>query len=515
MKRMKISKDDGVTGIPSKNDTPSSKMHGQANYMHPISGFDDDESYPADIRSRDTGKPGIKKVYIFTFILVIAMALVIAIIFFAKGMTQTSEADKLRKFLETEDSNGIKNGERISEVYDPHNTKSWSGVEWSGNQVTSIDWGTPSPAPSPRSPSLIDIKGCDERVVAPDNDSWLPEYMTKHVKSQNGNCLILRLGPVEYYEDGGDNYLDRVWEKTEVTELARQNGFSLIKTATGQVGWVKSHLIVSENVVGDISWNYNETTKTLTVSGSGSMDIGFSNLTLGDKFEKLVITDGVTSICDSAFKGNDKLREVYLPESLVDINDYAFSDCSNITEIHLPSGLKSLGVGAFQGCSSLRKINLPKGLTGPEWMSQPGTDRTPGIAFNLFARCSSLKSIEIPSDAECIGQSAFVDCRGLTEITIPDGVMTIGIYTFKDCAGLTELYIPASVNWIDCGAFEGCSNLRTVYLAGNVETFIHPFDECPNLKDIYFGGTQEQWNEMQEYCHDDWLSGVTVHFDSM
>ena len=36
-----------------------------------------------------------------------------------------------------------------------------------------------------------------------------------------------------------------VWEREQVTELARQNGFSLVSTADGQIGWVKSNLIVS------------------------------------------------------------------------------------------------------------------------------------------------------------------------------------------------------------------------------------------------------------------------------
>ena len=34
-------------------------------------------------------------------------------------------------------------------------------------------------------------------------------------------------------------------EREQVTELARQNGFSLVSTADGQIGWVKSNLIVS------------------------------------------------------------------------------------------------------------------------------------------------------------------------------------------------------------------------------------------------------------------------------
>ena len=44
----------------------------------------------------------------------------------------------------------------------------------------------------------------------------------------------------------GVNYLDLVWEEEEVTELARQNGFSLIRTQSGQIGWVPSDYLVSD-----------------------------------------------------------------------------------------------------------------------------------------------------------------------------------------------------------------------------------------------------------------------------
>ncbi len=94
-------------------------------------------------------------------------------------------------------------------------------------------------------PCYADMFGADERVTIPNDNAWLADYQVKYVKSKLGNCIILRFWPIEKFTYDGYNLLDRVWEREQVTELARQNGFSLVSTADGQIGWVKSNLIVS------------------------------------------------------------------------------------------------------------------------------------------------------------------------------------------------------------------------------------------------------------------------------
>lgn len=89
----------------------------------------------------------------------------------------------------------------------------------------------------------VEMVGCDDRVVYPDDLSWLPEIESKYVRSKRGNCIILRWEPNEDYEYKGYNYLMKVNEGTLVTVLARQDGFSLIKVQDGVVGWVPSRLL--------------------------------------------------------------------------------------------------------------------------------------------------------------------------------------------------------------------------------------------------------------------------------
>ena len=89
-------------------------------------------------------------------------------------------------------------------------------------------------------PGIDDLRGCNERIEIPAWYSWLDSYETKYVKTKYGVCAYLR------YEPKSDSdYYDYVYEKDVVTVMARQNGYSLVETANGQVGWVSSNVLVS------------------------------------------------------------------------------------------------------------------------------------------------------------------------------------------------------------------------------------------------------------------------------
>lgn len=101
---------------------------------------------------------------------------------------------------------------------------------------------TPEPIEKPTT-HKDEIVDCDDRVVYPDESSWLSEIESKYVRSEKGNCIILRWRLDEHFDYNGDNLLMRVPEGTLVEVLARQDGFSLIKVQDGVAGWVPSRLL--------------------------------------------------------------------------------------------------------------------------------------------------------------------------------------------------------------------------------------------------------------------------------
>jgi len=84
-----------------------------------------------------------------------------------------------------------------------------------------------------------------------------------------------------------------------------------------------------------LTWTYDPETKTLTISGNGTLN---SNYTFGPEapteMEQLIIAEGVTSIGDSAFRNMSTLQTMQLPASLKTIGAKAFENCINLTSIY-------------------------------------------------------------------------------------------------------------------------------------------------------------------------------------
>ena len=88
-------------------------------------------------------------------------------------------------------------------------------------------------APGPK-----DLQGCNEQVQYPKAGNWLQNYETKYLKTKYGKCAYLRYRP-----SSDSDYYDYVYERAKVTVLARENGFSLVRSNEGMAGWVTSSLL--------------------------------------------------------------------------------------------------------------------------------------------------------------------------------------------------------------------------------------------------------------------------------
>jgi hypothetical protein len=66
------------------------------------------------------------------------------------------------------------------------------------------------------------------------------------------------------------------------------------------------------------------------------------------------------------------------------------------------------------------------------------------IGAYAFARCDSLKSIELPNGVKTIEKAAFTQCISLSSITIGEGTTTIQPIAFYGCEALTEINFNAT-----------------------------------------------------------------------
>ncbi len=185
------------------------------------------------------------------------------------------------------------------------------------------------------------------------------------------------------------------------------------------------------NMGDNITWNFDGSTGTLTLSGSGEM----YNLSSGegaewhayyDKVKRIVINKGISSIGTNAFYGLDQAESIDIPDSVKTIYPGALQGCESIKELNLPNGLESIGANAFWLMTSCEKFSIeqPKSEI-PFWTKD-------GVLFSnstllYYPQSKTEASYAIPYGTQIIAGWSFTNLRYLTTVYIPETVvMTAG-----------------------------------------------------------------------------------------
>lgn len=191
--------------------------------------------------------------------------------------------------------------------------------------------------------------------------------------------------------------------------------FSVLALAS--CGQATPNAASAEGTFGNISWKYEQETKTLTLIGSGAVgDVAKDEDNApwaGDirlSAQKIVVSEGITSIGSYALWGFSNATEVKLPSSLTEIKDYGFAYCGKLASVNFPAGLTTLGKGAFEGCSTLSAIFLPAGVTT--------------VSESAFAYCSGLKGAILMGEGLSLEKNAFRNCNALTSVVVRPSVST-------------------------------------------------------------------------------------------
>lgn len=110
-------------------------------------------------------------------------------------------------------------------------------------------------------------------------------------------------------------------------------------------------------------WNFDETTGTLTLDGSGAMKEYTSAAetpwySYRDSIEHLVVRSGVTSLSSYAFVGCQNLEDITLPDTLQTIGTMTFYGCDKLDNVTIPASVRTIGSYAFADALSLSRITF-------------------------------------------------------------------------------------------------------------------------------------------------------------
>ena len=191
-----------------------------------------------------------------------------------------------------------------------------------------------------------------------------------------------------------------------------------------------------------------------------------------DNLRTVVLPQNITSIDRYAFNDCNNLEEVlYMPETCVSIGEYAFSG-SGLRSIEIGSGVNNIGNGAFENCSRLNSVVIP-------------TNSVKRIESNAFYSCGNLKNLTIGKGLEYIGSYAFYNC-GLRSLVLPTSLKRIDYYAFNNCYSLQNINFAEGLTEIGENAFQNCSNLRNLRLPSTLRTIGNAaFRNCSSLSEVH------------------------------
>ncbi len=236
----------------------------------------------------------------------------------------------------------------------------------------------------------------------------------------------------------------------------------------------------------NVTWTYDSSTYTLTISGTGDM---YDNNPPWAKYQnnikEIVISDGVTSIGRAAFFGLVKVTNISIPKSVKSIGELAFYGCSALTSITVDADNTVYSNDEFGVLFNKDKTTLFQYPVGNAATSYTIPDGVTTINDYAFFDCKSIVNVIFPDSLTTINKLAFGHVKNITSVTFPDSVRVIGNSAFFCCSKLKDIHFGSGLTKIEDSAFYNCTSITEITIPKSVTSLGRcVFDECFSLVNI-------------------------------
>jgi len=255
------------------------------------------------------------------------------------------------------------------------------------------------------------------------------------------------------------------------------------------------HKRSSGNCKNSVTWELDESTMTMTVSGTGRMQD--CKPEKAKEIKTVIISEGITEISIGAFQDWYSLSSVTLPETMTKVENIVFKN-TLLESIHIPKLLTRMDGGPFWNCSKLTKFTVDGDNTAFTAENDILFSKDKTTIVKYPSGKSGVK-YDIPAGVKIVGPYCFQACSNLKSITIPDSVYKIDTFGFSH-SGSISIVIPSTVTNFQEYGFSNQAELSYVKYLGNknpCDDTKPMFKNCPKLTSVCVNSNYES----EKFCN--------------